>query len=125
MRKSDLKLFKKADIIIFAIIILIAASLFISAFRGGEDLQVLVSVDGKESVFFLDKDSTADFKSRGITLTLTIKDGKAYVSKCDCPDKVCVSSGKIHKNGQIIVCAPAGISIRIVGKGGELDAVAG
>ncbi|MCR5451173.1 MAG: NusG domain II-containing protein [Lachnospiraceae bacterium] len=55
-----------------------------------------------------------------------IKDGKVWMEKADCPDKLCMKQGKISKEGQSIVCLPHKIivSLRKKGHSPEMDAVA-
>ena len=52
------------------------------------------------------------------------KDG-AYMKSAKCPDKICVHTGKITKDGQAIICAPNRIMIEFKGKDDKVDAVAG
>lgn len=44
---------------------------------------------------------------------LTISDGEAWMSSAVCPDKVCMSFGKIHYNTEMIVCLPGEIVVII------------
>ncbi len=121
--KTDTKLFKKADILIFLFVILLATFLLLSSIGGDDGVQLCVTVDGKSQTYSLSDDFIKEFSGNGITLTLTVKNGEAYVSHSECKDKICQRSGKISKAGQIIVCAPANISIKIIGSGGEFDAL--
>ncbi len=52
------------------------------------------------------------------------KDGVSMKS-AKCPDKICVHTGKIDKDGEAIICAPNKIMIEFKGKDGKVDAVAG
>ena len=124
MKKTDLKLFRRWDSIIFAAVILLALALFLigKAKSGGDTL--IISVDGKESFYELTKDTSVTLENEGVTLTVTVENGKAWVSDTTCQNALCSHSGKIDKVGQIIVCAPAHVSIKIVGnEGGEYDAI--
>lgn len=40
----------------------------------------------------------------------------ARVIYSDCPAKICVKTGTIHRAGEMIVCAPNKVVVRIVGK---------
>lgn len=51
-------------------------------------------------------------------------DGVSVISS-DCPDKVCVGTGKITRAGQSIVCLPSHISVELKGSETELDGVVG
>lgn len=43
----------------------------------------------------------------------------------DCPDKLCIKSGKIVKENQVAICLPAKVSVKIVGNNKHIDAVTG
>ncbi len=57
------------------------------------------------------------------------KNGNIAFAESDCPDKVCVNTGKIHIPGQSAACLPNGIIIKLVsdddGTGDPPDAVIG
>ena len=113
----------KKDAIIPAAILLIAAVIFIimRIMTGNGGAKVKVTVDGKEyGIYQLSKD--ADYQidgCDGLTDTLRIKDGKAYMLEADCPDKLCIKMGKISKEGEIVVCLPARIVVEIIDKGDD------
>ncbi len=44
-------------------------------------------------------------------------DGSIAFIESDCPDKVCVRTGKIHSTGQMSACLPNQVYIKIVGSG--------
>lgn len=55
---------------------------------------------------------------------LVIDDGKAYVKDATCNDHICMKTGKISKNGEMIICLPNELFIEITdGEDGEYDAV--
>ena len=126
MKKSETPLFRRMDALIFAFVILLAIILPIIGASKDDPAQLLVSVNGKETAYSLENNRSFSVENENVNLTVEIKDGKVRVTHSDCPDKVCVSSGSISKNGQIIVCAPAMISLRIIdGEGGDFDAITG
>ena len=53
---------------------------------------------------------------------VTIKDGKAAITRSDCPGTDCVHSGWIHEAGRSIVCLPNRVELRIEGAS-EVDFV--
>lgn len=61
----------------------------------------------------LDKDESYIIETDNGTNTLVIKDGAAYVSEADCPDKLCEKMGSISKNGENIVCVPHKVVIEV------------
>ena len=125
MSNRSPSLFRKADAIVILAVIALAVLLFLFGLSENEASTLVISADGKETVYLLDKDTAIDIESEGVRLTITVEDGAAYVSSTTCKSAICSHSGKISRPGQIIVCAPAKVSVRIIGKGGELDAVTG
>ncbi|MDD2493749.1 MAG: NusG domain II-containing protein [Tissierellia bacterium] len=47
--------------------------------------------------------------------TIKIEEGKIWVTDTDCPDKYCQNQGKISGVGEVIVCLPNKLLIKIVG----------
>jgi hypothetical protein len=73
-----------------------------------------VSVDGETlAAFPISRDTVYEIPLEEGHTTLTIKDGKAYVSFADCPDKVCASHRPIEYNGESIICLPHKVVISI------------
>lgn len=125
MQSKDIVLFKKADILVFLLVILLSLALFLSAFSGEDNVKLVINANGNESVYMLNENKSIDFDSDGISLTVVIENGYAFVKSSSCRDKICINSGKISKDGQIIVCAPAHFSMKIVGGEGGYDAISG
>ena len=48
--------------------------------------------------------------------TIRIDHGAVQVTHSDCPEKICVRTGKIRQAGEMIVCVPNKIVIRINGR---------
>ena len=44
---------------------------------------------------------------------IRVKDGTVLVAQADCPDKVCVLTGPIGQEGEVIACLPHGLIIYI------------
>ena len=62
-----------------------------------------------------------EFPLNGGTNILVIKDGYAYLTYADCPDKTCVGTGKIKRTGESIICLPNKLSVIIRGKASDND----
>jgi hypothetical protein len=45
-----------------------------------------------------------------------IHDHRTWITSSPCPNKLCIHMGKIHRSGEIIVCVPNQVSVRVVGK---------
>ena len=54
--------------------------------------------------------------------SLVVREGKADLVNAPCPLKICEGMGPISEIGQVIVCLPNRISVRVAGEG-EVDAV--
>lgn len=50
---------------------------------------------------------------------------KVYFSASTCPDQVCVRTGVLSRAGQMAVCLPGQVVVRLIGTETEVDAVAG
>ena len=57
---------------------------------------------------------------------LHIEDGQIWIHDASCPDKICISQGKISYDGEIIVCLPNKMLIKIVDNNekSEIDFIA-
>lgn len=56
---------------------------------------------------------------------ILVEKGKICFEETNCPDKVCVNTGKISKPGQVAVCLPAKLVIKIEGRVAGADAIIG
>lgn len=87
---------------------------------------VVVEQDGREIArYVLSEDRTERIEGEGGYNTLVIEGGQAWLSEADCPNQLCVKTGKIRYAGQSIVCLPHKLAVRIVGGASSLDAVTG
>jgi hypothetical protein len=120
---------KKVDIIIITVVIIIA-SIFFGINKYNEKmaendvLYVEINVDGKlyKRVNLQAKEEIV-INGHG-TNTIKVDSGTVEMTHSDCPDKVCVKTGKISRVGRSIVCLPNKVYVEIVGKKeGEVDAV--
>jgi hypothetical protein len=53
--------------------------------------------------------------------TVKIEKGRIWMTEADCPDKYCLEHGKIGGAGQVIVCLPNKVLIKIVGNENDKD----
>lgn len=44
---------------------------------------------------------------------IRVEDGTVMVAQADCPDKICVHTGPISQEGEVIACLPHGVIIYI------------
>ena len=114
------------DLVIAAIVLLLALSLFLLPllFRG-EGKTVVITYGDVTETYLLSEERTIEITSDDIHLTVKIGGGAVWVEEADCPDLVCLHSGKISKSGDVILCVPAGVRILVRGGDDDVDFVAG
>ncbi len=119
--------FQKADLLVIAAVILLAALVavpFLFPMEAGDGSTVQIYQDGQ-----LLKEVPLQ---ENMTLTIPgeyenvvqIQDGRVAIIEADCPGNDCVHTGWISTPGASIVCLPNRVEIRIVGSGG-VDLVVG
>ena len=81
----------------------------------GSVVQVLVH-DHQYQQYPLQQEQRVLINSQQGSLEIQIANGKVWVFRSSCPTKTCMTMGKISRVGQVIVCIPNGILIRIAGK---------
>lgn len=77
---------------------------------------VRVSVNG-QTVCEYSLDTDGRYALNGGTNILVIEDGAAYMAEADCPDGVCINTGRISRTGERIVCLPNKLLVEVVGNG--------
>lgn len=101
---------KKRDLLLVIGILVIAGGFYIGnlVMHQKPAVTVEVSVDGSVvERLDLSKDTEITIEGyNGGTNHLVIQDGEVYIDDASCPDKVCIHQGKIHQNGEMIVCLP-------------------
>lgn len=113
-------LFKKGDIIVLIlIVVLVAASVVCAVGYSGGDTAV-VYVDG-EKVYSLPLGRDASVELLDGAVTVTVEDGRVRISRSECPEQLCVHSAPIGAEGGAIVCLP--MKVTVVVESGEVDAV--
>ncbi len=121
---------KKKDIILIGTILVIAlVSFLVLNLRSNHTGNtVIVSVSGEiYGKYPLNENRIIDVNENKGHNRIVINDGKVYMEEADCPDKYCVSQGKISKTGETIVCLPHKLSVEIKNQSeatDEIDAVA-
>ncbi len=110
---------KKGDYIL--IILLIGMAMGLSWQLGLGDKsgfsQVQIVQDGKviES-YVIDEDfyKLVEISRNGEENVIEISEGSVKMLSANCPDKLCMHSHPISKNGEMIVCLPHRVYVRIV-----------
>lgn len=111
--------FKKTDIIIISIIIALSVAALITYNF------VFSKSAAKAQIYYNSKLIKTIELNKGIDKTFSLpqndkvifhlyEDGYICFEQSDCPDKVCVKSGKLHMVGESAACLPNGIILKIV-----------
>ncbi len=118
---------KIGDFILAGAIFLASAILLVRPFlaENASFAELVLAETGEVVEISLTEDSERTVISRGVTLTVTVSGGALYVSSSDCRDGICRSTPQISRAGQSIVCAPAGVVLRVVGGEAYVDGVSG
>lgn len=116
----DNKVRLKRDIILVLSMVIIAAAAFLI-------INFAVKKDGSYAVIKVDGNviKTLDLNSWETTIEVNgyqggvnkvvINDGKVSMTEADCPDELCVKTGKISRVGETIVCLPHRVVVEIKG----------
>ncbi len=118
----------KNDILLILAVLILAGGIWLyTSLTRDSGAEVLVTVEGEELYRLpLDKDTELVIGTGEKYNTLVISGGEAYIEDASCPDHVCVKSGRVSFDGQIIVCLPNKLVVSIVGgEASELDGIAG
>lgn len=127
VKKKSRNGLKRADFyLITGLLIVTAVLLGVIQFgmkKPGE--MVVVKVDGNVvKEISLNENTAFDIEGyQGGINRIVIEDGNVAMADADCPDKLCVHTGKIKKTGETIVCLPHRVVVEITGNGKEYDAV--
>lgn len=118
--------FKKADAILLAVILALSVLGFVVLRKtASADSVVEVTVAGSHYASYpLFKDGEYKIAADYGYNTIVIESGQVWVKEADCPNKDCMHFGKMNKEGQVILCLPHKLAVRIIGLGeGGSDAI--
>lgn len=113
-------IFSKADIVLFILLLLIAAAGIIWMSSGGQAQTAVIRQDGKVvKEVPLNVDQTFWVGD----VEITVEDGAIAFIESDCPNKECIHAGWLRMPGATAACLPNRISITLTGES-EVDAIA-
>ncbi len=107
---------KKRDFIVIAALLFIgAAMLIIPMFSAKADSAEIIC---GETVKTVSLHKSGEYEVNGVKIVV---DGEGIcVADSPCPDKLCKNRGHISKAGEVIVCLPQRVIIKVLGKS-EID----
>ncbi|MBQ7956838.1 MAG: NusG domain II-containing protein [Clostridia bacterium] len=120
------KLITKTDLLIIAAVVVLIVISFVVKNFSGENLVAEIYFDGKviESVNLSQKEEKEIVTGSNGETVIKAKDGKIFFTSSCCPDKVCVKSGKLEKNGDFASCLPEKVVVKVRGeKNDNIDAI--
>lgn len=105
----------RKDFLLIGAFLVLGGGLLAYTYLGKQDsAQVSVRVDGTcVKTFSLEDTVTYTITGKGGTNVLHIDNGTAWLSEADCPDQICVNTGKIKYAGQSIICLPHKVVVEI------------
>ena len=112
------KLLRKWDILIIAAAAVLSIALILFVRGSGKGRIAEISVDGRV-VETIDLDSVKERREivpdTAIPVTIVAEDGGIYFESSECPDKICVKTGRLTDKGDTAICLPARTVISITG----------
>lgn len=128
MNKTKTYKIKFADILYFLLFLIIILYFSINIFAGNKTKSKQLIIESGENIWYYQLDKDRELKIEGILgeSTIEIKDGFVFFKDSPCPNKLCVLSNSISKNGDWLACLPNGIFVRIEGedeKSSEIDII--
>ena len=116
----------RGDLLLLCGLLLAAAALYVLFRPGGTGAWAVVTVDGQETARYpLDQEITVTLGGADYNV-LQISGHAAAVTDANCGDHTCVNTGAVRRDGEVIVCLPHRLIIRIEGGGASsVDGVAG
>ncbi len=112
---------KQRNTLILALVLLavLAALLVQRRLLSREGAIAVVQVDGQtkaELALSRDRELWVGDSETGRNL-IRVEDGTVMVVQADCPDKICVHTGPISQEGEVIACLPHGLIVYVQGEG--------
>ena len=102
------KIIKKADIVLFAVLVVVGLALSAWSFAaGGAGQKAVVTVNGEHyGTYSLHENQTIEIEQNHHLNKITIKDGTVQMTYSDCHNQVCVKDGSISMANQNKSFAP-------------------
>ena len=105
----------RKDFLFIGAFLLLGGTLLAYTYMGKHDsAQISVRVDGVcVKTYSLEDTVTYTIVGKGGNNVLHIDNEAAWLSEADCPDQICVNTGKIKYAGQSIICLPHKVVVEI------------
>ena len=104
-----------ADLLLVLALLAVSLSAFFIIRHAKEAGRVVAVLTDGEYVCEYSLLDDGEYPINGGTNLLVIEGGEAYIASADCPDRLCVRSGRISLVGDRVVCLPNRVVIEIRG----------
>lgn len=112
------KLFKKGDIAVILVILIVAAVFWFCQSQNADRLEAVITVNGK-TVETIDLSSVKEKRIIELDtdpkVVIAAENGEIYFESADCDDKLCINCGKLNRKGDTAVCLPAKTVVTVSG----------
>lgn len=119
MARVKKSMIRKKDLILIAVIIMMAAvSALLIAFTQREaGVTVRITIDGElYGEYSLSGNQSVSIDETLGYNRLVIENDSAYMAEADCPDKYCMNYKPISNGGETIICLPHKLVAEVVGE---------
>lgn len=118
---NKIPFFKKSDLLIIGIFLLLALIVFLPTLFGKEKaLTAVITADG-ETVTEIRLTDNAEEEIKINDTVIKINGKSVLFAESNCPDKVCIRTGKLDSSGDSSACVPNRVSVYIKGEKTEDD----
>lgn len=121
---SEKKFIKPFDFILVIFLLILSAVLFYLPNFGDKSKLVLSVKVGKKAVYTVSLEKVQEsyvYSVSGKNVDIYIEPDGVSVKSSDCKNQTCIKSGKITSAGQVIVCAPNNIIIKLEDSKNEMS----
>ncbi len=115
---------RKSDLFFVAIIFFISFLFLTTRTRSSTESDLSVQIYYKNELVFEEKlaelsigEFTLD-KVSGFVFQIT-DDGGIFIKKAPCRDQICVAAGHLKKHGDMAICVPSQLIVKLSGKTGQ------
>lgn len=115
------RLFARRDLLLFGALLALCGLLFWGLSRSPKGAVAVVEQNGRvvlrQELAALEGPLETVVKGEnGLSVTVEISGDGAAVTAAECPDQVCVRTGRLTQAGESALCLPAKISLRLEGE---------
>lgn len=120
------KLITRNDIFLIVFLCVVISLCFVLRSISKSDLVAEIYFDGEiiDTVSLTEKEEKKIVTGENNSVVICAENGKIKFEDSACPDKICVQSGELEKNGDFASCLPEKVVIKVVSeKENEIDAI--